>query len=624
MEESGTGSGYDRRTVVRLGGAVIATGALGGSSVSVAAAQDGTGSLTFEDQRSDGESVVLASVSTSVDARLLVLSEQKNDQGENVLFGTRELPGGTDETDLTVELGEQPIETTQVVRVLLVAPPEGDAEALAMDTAVVAIGEDPELFGVREVGADAGDGFNYPYLLYRPVSVTDDEVPLLVQPNNTGTATDEFERHRDAARDTAERGTARRVADQLGVPLLVPVFPRPRSGEVDGLFYTHQLDRDTLRIEDGPLERIDLQLLAMVDHARTTALAEADFAVREKIMLNGFSASGNFADRFTMLHPERVLSVTAGGLNGMALLPLEEAEDRTLNYHVGIADVPEITGESVDLEALDAVNQFLYMGSDDENDTIPFDDAWTSEELRQTALLVYGEDMITERFPFCQTAYERAGVSARFEIIDGVGHSPVDTERLAEFHRQSMNGEEPEGFGEDLSAAVEDVGGAAARFRVEGDLVAGRSVLFRGGRSTGDGADVVSYTWDFGDGETAAGESVEHTFESAGDYVVTLRIVDGNGVQATTRKEVTIATAEEPSEPTPTPGGVEGPTPTPIGGPEPTTTASDPTATPTTEGTTGGSTVTDASGPGFGPLAALLGFGGGIARLLRWRPDEDT
>lgn len=620
------GPRYHRRQVVRRGGAAVAAGSLLGAQGTTGAQEEATGSLTVEDQRSAGDSVVVASVSTSVEAQLIVLSDRKN-----VLFGRRTLPAGTEETDLTVDLAEQSIEETRFVRVLLIGPVgAAEPDTLAFDTALVAIGESPDRYGVQEVAADAGDGFEYPYFLYRPVSVADDEVPLLVQPNNTGTATDDFQQHRDAARKTVERGQARLIADDLGVPLLVPVFPRPRSEPVDGTYYTHQLDRDTLRIEDGPLERIDLQLLAMFDHARTTALADADFSVREKVMLNGFSASGNFADRFTVLHPERVLSVTAGGLNGMAVLPMTEAEGRTLDYHVGIADVPDITGESVDLEALDEVNQFLYMGSEDENDTIPYDDAWTSDELRQTALLVYGEDMITERFPFCQTAYEEAGVSARFEIIEGLGHRTADTERLVAFHRQSMNGTAPEGFGENLSAAVEDVGGAVARFRVEGDLVAGRPVLFRGGRSTGDDAEVVSYTWDFGDGETAAGESVEHAFDEPGDYVVTLRIVDGNGVEATARQEVTVTADEESAESTPTPT-LEADTstaePTPTATPREPTPTSTPTAAPDTGTTTGGDsgagTATDASGPGFRALAALLGVGGGVARLLRSRRDED-
>ena len=125
----------------------------------------------------------------------------------------------------------------------------------------------------------------------------------------------------------------------------------------------------------------------MVDDARQR-LAASDYPVADGMLLNGFSASGNFVDRFTVLHPEQVVSVTAGGLNGMALLPLAEADGRTLEYHVGIADVEELTGQAVDLDALDDANQFLYMGAEDENDTIPYDDAWTDDDLREIALAV--------------------------------------------------------------------------------------------------------------------------------------------------------------------------------------------------------------------------------------------
>jgi hypothetical protein len=162
---------------------------------------------------------------------------------------------------------------------------------------------------------------------------------------------------------------------------------------VSSLVYTHQLDRDTLQLEDGPLKRIDLQLLAMVDHAREEELADIDRTFRKEIMLNGFSASGTFSDRFTLFHADRVLSVTAGGVNGMTLLPLEEAKGHTLRYHIGIADIESLTGESVDFDAVDATNQFLYFGAEDQNDTFPFPDAWTSDELRETAREVYGEDM---------------------------------------------------------------------------------------------------------------------------------------------------------------------------------------------------------------------------------------
>mgnify|MGYP000117916898 CR=1 FL=1 len=247
------------------------------------------------------------------------------------------------------------------------------------------------------------------------------------------------------------RGFPQVIGDELNVPALVPVFPRPASTPVDWTHYTHQLDRDTLMIDTGPLERIDKQLLSMVDDAIDRIEAETSVSLRDDFMLNGFSSSGHFVDRFSVLHAERVLSVTAGGLNGMALLPLEEANGHTLRYQIGIADIPSLVGESVDLNALSETNQFLYMGAEDTNDTLPYDDAWTSDSLRETARQVSGNGMITERFPFCQTAYERAGVQAQFRIYEGLGHEYASEREIVEFHRRSLTGEDVSMYGHDLA-----------------------------------------------------------------------------------------------------------------------------------------------------------------------------
>jgi hypothetical protein len=300
-------------------------------------------------------------------------------------------------------------------------------------------------------------GFNYPYYLLIPAGTRDGEVPLVVEPNNTGTNTDDFSKHRSRAFDTAASGVGTSIAKELDIPLLVPVFPRPRSEPVDYTYYTHQLDQDTLELSRTDLQRIDLQLLRMAEHAKTEVLSDTDYTFNDQLMLNGFSASGNFVDRFTVLHPDRVQSVTAGGLNGMALLPLESAKGETLEYHVGIADIPEITGSAVDLSALDSVDQFLYMGGQDTNDTIPFSDAWTSDELNQTALNVYGDDMITERFPYSQDAYNQASVEAQFRTYEGIGHRPVSDD-VIEFHRRSLNGDDVTVFGQsDVSEYATDV-----------------------------------------------------------------------------------------------------------------------------------------------------------------------
>jgi hypothetical protein len=285
---------------------------------------------------------------------------------------------------------------------------------------------------VTLVPPDDDGPFNYPYFLYAPQTVTEGDRPILVEPNNTGSSTDNFSEHREAARDTIENGFSRGICDELGVPLLVPVFPRPESDPVSWRHYTHQLDTETMHISSGPLERLDLQLIGMIEDAKDRLSGE----ISDQVMMNGYSAAGKFVNRFTVLHPEIVTSVTAGGINGMVTLPIAEDKGHKLNYQIGIADFESIMGEPFDLEAFREVDQYIYMGAEDENDTLPAGDAW-SDEQREVARDVYGENMQNDRFPYCESIYENVNSSAEFRLYDGVGHKvTAEMNRdVVEFHR---------------------------------------------------------------------------------------------------------------------------------------------------------------------------------------------
>lgn len=51
---------------------------------------------------------------------------------------------------------------------------------------------------------------------------------------------------------------------------------------------------------------------------------------------------------------------------------------------------------------------------------------------------------------------------------------------------------------------------------------------------------IVSYRWDFGDGKIAQGPASEHVYESAGQYAVTLTVIDNKGAAASTSMMVTV------------------------------------------------------------------------------------
>ncbi|WP_135305364.1 PKD domain-containing protein [Haloarcula amylovorans] len=62
-----------------------------------------------------------------------------------------------------------------------------------------------------------------------------------------------------------------------------------------------------------------------------------------------------------------------------------------------------------------------------------------------------------------------------------------------------------------------------------------------------DDGSIASYEWDFGDGETATGQSVTHTFDATGDYDVELTVTDDEGATATATQTVSVNAAPAPA-----------------------------------------------------------------------------
>jgi len=288
-----------------------------------------------------------------------------------------------------------------------------------------------------EVPASIAAGFHFPYLLVLPRDADTPSPPfLLVEPNNTGAVADDLTIHRDAAIKTArDSSVGNFVARHLNLPFLVPIFPRPKSA---GLTYTHALDRDTLMISEGPLRRLDLQLIAMIDDARSR-LEAMGMVVERQVLLNGFSASGTFANRFALIHPDRVRAVACGGISGVLTLPRASSGGIDLPYAVGVQDLAEISGTAFSFETWKRVPQFVYMGADDDNDAVAFDDGYSSEE-RRIVHEVLGAKMQPDRWVAVQEAYRASGADVRFRTYPGMGHGTnrAINEEVGEFFRSVM------------------------------------------------------------------------------------------------------------------------------------------------------------------------------------------
>jgi len=287
-----------------------------------------------------------------------------------------------------------------------------DGHLLGAYTFTFTIGDgDNELFAVP---ADPAQGFSWPYYLGVPPALAQDPA-LLVEPNNTGAASDELAVH-DQAAESLALGRANHM-QELGVPWLVPVFPRPETPPV----YTHALDRDTLETTAPGLERIDLQLVAMIADARRR-LAERDLPVGPRVLLNGFSASGAFAHRFAALHPELVQGVAAGSGAGWPIAPVAEWDGIDLRYPVGIADLASLVGTPFSAAGYRGVPIFLYVGDQDENDPVPGWDPIDRDAVFDLTGVTSGP--IWPRWDVAQEIHEGAAMTAaEFAVYPGVAHT---------------------------------------------------------------------------------------------------------------------------------------------------------------------------------------------------------
>jgi len=68
----------------------------------------------------------------------------------------------------------------------------------------------------------------------------------------------------------------------------------------------------------------------------------------------------------------------------------------------------------------------------------------------------------------------------------------------------------------------------------------GELVTFDASTSLPIGGEIVSYKWDFGDGNHASGKIVTHQYSSAGNYTVTLNVTDNEGLWDIEQKQIEI------------------------------------------------------------------------------------
>ncbi|MGF7059694.1 alpha/beta hydrolase family protein [Brassicibacter mesophilus] len=289
---------------------------------------------------------------------------------------------------------------------------------------------------LKKYNPSEGGKYYWPYYVYISNGVKQklekgENVNILVLPNNSMGVSDNMSRHEMYSIFHALVGHI--MFGDLNTIILVPIFPRPQK---EFLIYTHALDRDVMVTDIKELQRLDLQLIAMIDEVRGR---NEKWKINKKVLMWGFSASGMFTNRFTLLHPDRVLASVVGSPGGWPIAPVKEWQGKLLRYPIGIGDFYKITGAQFDLDTYKNVPQFLFLGENDTNDSVPYDDSYDNEDEKLINKL-FGYEPI-KRWEYAEKIYKEVEIDAKFKVYKGVGHRPTlkSFKEAKEFFIKNMN-----------------------------------------------------------------------------------------------------------------------------------------------------------------------------------------
>jgi len=181
--------------------------------------------------------------------------------------------------------------------------------------------------------------------------------------------------------------------------ILCPLFPVGVRGDGnrDGFKY----------IQEAAIRYDDILLSIVEEVGERYGLDVTRFA------LFGFSGGGHFTHRFLILHPDRLWAASIGAPGSVTLL------DPTRDWWVGIRDVKELFGVTVDLTAMQGVPVQMIVGAADL-------ETWEITHREGGPHWMPGANDAgrtrPERLDSLRRSFEAAGIRVRFDLVPNVPH----------------------------------------------------------------------------------------------------------------------------------------------------------------------------------------------------------
>ena len=230
-------------------------------------------------------------------------------------------------------------------------------------------------------------------------------------------------------------------------PIVLPITP----DLIEAPDY-QQLSREA--VKEG---NIDSKFLNCIEDAKQKILELSGKKVSDKIFLNGYSASGVFAQRFAFIYPEIIERCLIGGAAGTIPIPLDE-----IDYPIGIKNYEELFGKKFNIEAYKKIQFGYYVAEYEEKEQGSYDingekitthsqipapmhdmsyrAITTKKEVGKKQRELLGETM-NKRYKNTIEYYKKLGIDISGIILRSASHANIFDSRInrsADYLKQQM------------------------------------------------------------------------------------------------------------------------------------------------------------------------------------------
>ena len=275
-------------------------------------------------------------------------------------------------------------------------------------------------------------GFNFGYLM-AVSQCMEENAKLIVETNNF-----ESPNYDELIKDAL--GTITMLGKGLintNAPAIVPILP-----STNGVPYFQQLSKECFSNDlYEEYQRIDIQVINMIEDARNKINQITEKSINNKIFLKGYSSSGIFAQRFALLHPDKIDSLCVGGAAGSIPVPMSEINGISLLYPTGTKDIANLTGVSFNENAYKEIKFFNYVGEKEEltkSDTrldefgnaapmhdMTYMERSTPKDIGTVFRKIFGYNMM-DRFNNINEIYQSLGYDINTKVFAGKYHNSIN------------------------------------------------------------------------------------------------------------------------------------------------------------------------------------------------------